>query len=86
LRSEQPSTATATLVPGCDLPMFAHAFLAVTTAAERRAVTINATLTLTVNEFRRLFDTLLQWHSAALYRLTAVSCVIGGAIGKADVA
>jgi SRSO17 transposase len=42
------------------LAMLAHAFLVVTTAAERRADTAATTLiTLTINEFRRLFDALL---------------------------
>ena len=42
------------------LAMLAHAFLAVTTAAQRRAAATPTTLiTLTVNEFRRLFDALL---------------------------
>ncbi|MGH3635441.1 MAG: hypothetical protein ACRDTS_15425 [Mycobacterium sp.] len=42
------------------LAMLAHAFLVVTTAAERRADTTTDTLiTLSVNEFRRLFDALL---------------------------
>ena len=40
--------------------MLAHAFLVVTTAAQRRAAATPTTLiTLTVNEFRRLFDALL---------------------------
>ena len=44
--------------------MLAHAFLAVTTAAQRRAEASGPTraeslITLTVNEFRRLFDALL---------------------------
>jgi hypothetical protein len=39
--------------------MLAHAFLVVTTAAQRRADTTGTTLiALTVNEFRRLFDAL----------------------------
>ena len=42
------------------LAMLAHAFLVVTTAAQRRAAATPTTLiTLTVNEFRRLFDALL---------------------------
>jgi SRSO17 transposase len=42
------------------LAMLAHAFLVVTTAAQRRADTAGTTLiALTVNEFRRLFDALL---------------------------
>jgi hypothetical protein len=41
------------------IEMLARVFLVVTTAAERRAGTIDKTLiTLTVNEFRLLFDTL----------------------------
>jgi hypothetical protein len=40
--------------------MLAHAFLAVATAAERDHISTPAGLiTLTVNEFRRLFDALL---------------------------
>ena len=39
------------------LAMLAHAFLVVTTAAQRQAdITDNALITLTVNEFRRLFE------------------------------
>ena len=42
------------------LAMLAHAFLVVTTAAQRYVDTAGTTLiTLTVNEFRRLFDALL---------------------------
>ncbi len=42
------------------LAMLAHAFLAVTTAAERHAQPTNNTLImLTVNEFRHLFEALL---------------------------
>jgi SRSO17 transposase len=42
------------------LAMLAHAFLVVATAAQRRAdTTQTALIALTVNEFRRLFDTLL---------------------------
>ena len=42
------------------LAMLAHAFLVVTTAAERRAGPTQTTLImLTVNEFRRLFEALL---------------------------
>jgi len=42
------------------LAMLAHAFLVVTTAAQRCADTVGTTLiALTVNEFRRLFDALL---------------------------
>jgi SRSO17 transposase len=42
------------------LAILAHAFLAITTAAQRRADTTATTLiALTVNEFRRLFDALL---------------------------
>jgi SRSO17 transposase len=50
------------------LAMLAHAFLVVTTAAQRRADTTETTLiALTVNEFRRLFDALLlrPLHAAA---------------------
>jgi hypothetical protein len=42
------------------LAMLAHAFLMVTTAAQRQAdITDNALITLTVNELRRLFEALL---------------------------
>lgn len=42
------------------LAMFAHAFLVVTTAAQRQAdIADNGLITLTVNEFRRLFEALL---------------------------
>ena len=42
------------------LAMLAHAFLVVTTAAQRQAdITDNGLITLTVNEFRRLFEALL---------------------------
>ena len=42
------------------LAMLAHAFLAITTAAQRRTdTTVTTLIALTVNEFRRLFDALL---------------------------
>ena len=41
--------------------MLAHAFLVVTTAAQGQAdITDNGLITLTVNEFRRLFEALLR--------------------------
>jgi SRSO17 transposase len=56
------------------LAMLAHAFLAVTTAAERdNAPTPAGLIALTVNEFRRLFDALLLTAKHSLTRLLAWS-------------
>ena len=56
------------------LAMLAHAFLAVATAVERdRAPTPTGLITLTVNEFRRLFDALLLATNHTLTTLLAWS-------------
>jgi len=56
------------------LAMLAHAFLAVATAAERdTAPTPAGLITLTVNEFRRLFDAILLMTSHTLTSLLAWS-------------
>jgi hypothetical protein len=56
------------------LAMLAHAFLVVTTAAQRYVDTARTTLiTLTVNEFRRLFDALLLRPLHALADILAWS-------------
>ena len=54
--------------------MLAHAFLTVATAIERDSVpTPTALITLTVNEFRRLFDALLLVTHHAVTTLLAWS-------------
>ena len=50
--------------------MLAHAFLAVATADQRDRIPVpDGLIMLTVNEFRRLFDTLLLDHPQAMLRI-----------------